>query len=52
MVHFTVTSIFETRVDLGLIQPFLLYYVNPCCSYAIDAFLTLFSLMFVRKLVL
>ena len=28
IAHFTVTGANEAGVDLGLIQPFLLYYVN------------------------
>ena len=28
IAHFTVTGANETGVDLGLIQPFLLYHVN------------------------
>ena len=33
IVHFTVTGANKAGVDLVLIQPFLLYYVNPCYSY-------------------
>ena len=34
MVHFTVTVANEAGVDLVLLQPFLLYHVNPWYSYA------------------
>ena len=34
MVHFTVTGANEAGVDIVLIQPFLLYFINLCYSHA------------------
>ena len=45
MVHFTVTVANEAKIDLVLIQPFLLYYVN----HAVLMLTNFFNMIFIRK---